>query len=237
MPAFNINQRFASKKSCTTPVYEIPKNTREWLGIDTIRKNGIFKIEPMNGLAMYDRCYIFEDVNYINKDIDKKKSALLELIKLFKCMDSQFKITVASEQHDMKSFFNEVFAPVNGEEYPLLEKGIGTWINQKIEEGTRDIKKLLLLTVTHRAKSFEEAETFFGTLDTTLTTIFYGLNSQIYRMSAAERLKVIQRMTCAGAGSIPVSKEKHLKRFNGRIRYGQRTGIRYVRRERIYDRT
>lgn len=207
MPAFNINQRFASKKSCTTPVYEIPKNTREWLGIDTIRKNGIFKIEPMNGLAMYDRCYIFEDVNYINKDIDKKKSALLELIKLFKCMDSQFKITVASEQHDMKSFFNEVFAPVNGEEYPLLEKGIGTWINQKIEEGTRDIKKLLLLTVTHRAKSFEEAETFFGTLDTTLTTIFYGLNSQIYRMSAAERLKVIQRMTCAGAGSIPVSKE------------------------------
>lgn len=104
MPAFNINQRFASKKSCTTPVYEIPKNTREWLGIDTIRKNGIFKIEPMNGLAMYDRCYIFEDVNYINKDIDKKKSALLELIKLFKCMDSQFKITVASEQHDMKSF-------------------------------------------------------------------------------------------------------------------------------------
>lgn len=38
MPAFNINQRFASKKSCTTPVYEIPKNTREWLGIDTIRK-------------------------------------------------------------------------------------------------------------------------------------------------------------------------------------------------------
>ena len=59
MPAFNINQRFASKKSCTTPVYEIPKNTREWLGIDTIRKNGIFKIEPMNGMAMYDRCYIF----------------------------------------------------------------------------------------------------------------------------------------------------------------------------------
>ena len=52
MPAFNINQRFASKKSCTTPVYEIPKNTREWLGIDTIRKNGIFKIEPMNGLAI-----------------------------------------------------------------------------------------------------------------------------------------------------------------------------------------
>ena len=157
----------------TVPYHNlIPKNTREWLGIDTIRKNGIFKIEPMNGLAMYDRCYIFEDVNYINKDIDKKKSALLELIKLFKCMDSQFKITVASEQHDMKSFFNEVFAPVNGEEYPLLEKGIGTWINQKIEEGTRDIKKLLLLTVTHRAKSFEEAETFFGTLDTTLTTIF-----------------------------------------------------------------
>ena len=207
MPSFNINQLFARKKSCTEPVYKIPSNTREWLGIDTVQKNGIFKIEPMKGVAMYDRCYIFEDVNYINKDIDKKKSTLLELIKLFKCMDSQFKITIASEQHDMKSFFREVFSPMNGEEYPLLEDGIGTWINQKIEEGTRDIRKLLLLTVTHRAKSFVEAETFFGTLDTTLTSIFYGLKSQIYRMSAVERLKVIQRMARAGESGIPVSNQ------------------------------
>lgn len=75
MPSFNINQLFARKKSCTEPVYKIPSNTREWLGIDTVQKNGIFKIEPMKGVAMYDRCYIFEDVNYINKDIQRMARA------------------------------------------------------------------------------------------------------------------------------------------------------------------
>ena len=46
---------------------------------------------------------------------------------------------------------NEIFNPINGQEYPVIEKGIGKWINQKIDEGTRDIRKTMILTVTCRA--------------------------------------------------------------------------------------
>lgn len=210
MPGFNVNANFAKGKACTVPVVDVPKNLKESLCIDKAHVNGIFKIEPMHGTAMYDQCYIFEDVNYINKDEDKKDSTLLELMKLFKGMSGQFKITIASEQHDMDSFMQEVFVPKHGEEYPLLEKGVGKWIAQKIGEGTRDIKRTLLLTVTCRAKSFEEADAYFGTLDTSLSGIFYALKSRLYRMSAVERMLVLQRMLRAGESGIPVS-EKEVK--------------------------
>lgn len=205
MPGFNVNANFAKSRACTVPVVELPKNVKESLCIDQAHVNGIFKIEPMRGTAMYDQCYIFEDVNYINKDEDKKTSTLLELMKLFKSMSGQFKITVASEQHDMESFMQEVFKPKHSDEYPLLEQGIGKWISQKIEEGTRDIKRTLFLTVTCRAKSFEEADAYFGTLDTSLSGIFYALRSRLYRMSAVERMLVLQRILRAGESGIPVS--------------------------------
>lgn len=203
MPSLNINSLFAAKKKNTVPVAAVPKNVKQSLCIDRIYAGGIFQLEPQRGTAMYDCAYMFEDINYINLDNDKKKNTLLELMVLFRAMDEQFKITVASEQQDMNAFMEEVFQPLHGEEYPLLEKGIGQWINQKIGEGTRDIRRVLLLTVTCRAASIEEAEAYFATLDTALQNIFRNLRSRLYRMGGTERLALLQRMLRAGGQGIP----------------------------------
>lgn len=202
MARINAAYLFAEKKKNTNPFVKIPRNIKESLNIDKVHSNGIFKIEPGNGLVMYDRCYIFEDVNYRNLDKDEKTSTLLELVTLFRSMDYQFKITIANEQQDMKKFVEDVFNPVHGEEYPLIQEGIGCWLNQKIEEGTRDIRRVLYLTVTCKAKSFEEAKVYFGTLDTTLQTIFESLKSRLYVMSGEERLLVLQKILRLGSGGI-----------------------------------
>lgn len=198
MPKLNVNSRFSEKKAMTVPVVPIPKKVKDALNIDEVRKNGIFKIEPMDGLALYDQCYIFEDINYKNQDEGKKTSTLLEVMKWFKSMSTQFKITIANEQQDMDQFMEELFKPLHGEEYPELEQGLGDWINQKLEEGSKDIRRILYLTVTCRAKSFEEAAVFFNTLDTTLQFLFATLKSRLYRMSGVERLILLQRMLRAG---------------------------------------
>lgn len=202
MPKLNTNSRFSEKKAMTAPVAKIPKKVKDALGISEARKNGIFKIEP-NGTAVYDQCYIFEDINYKNQDEKKKTSTLLEVMKWFKSMSTQFKITIANEQQDMEQFMEEIFRPLHGEEYPDLEQGLGEWINQKLEEGSKDIRRLLYLTVTCRAKSFEEAAVFFTTLDTTLQFLFSSLKSRLYHLSAIERLLVLQRMLRAGEQGIP----------------------------------
>lgn len=198
MPKLNTNFRFLEKRAVTVPVVRIPKKVKDMLDISKVHENGIFKIEPMDGMAVYDQCYIFEDINYKNQDEEKKTTTLLEVMKWLKSMNTQFKITIANEQRDMGKFINEIFHPLHGKEYPDLEQGLGDWINQKIGEGTRDIKRILYLTVTCRAKSVEEADVFFATLDTSLQSIFSALRSRLYRMSGLERLVLLQRILRLG---------------------------------------
>lgn len=179
MPRLDTNFRFAEKKATTVPVVKLPRNVKSALCINAVHANGIFKIEPMSGMATYDQCYIFEDINYKNQDEEKKDSTLLQIMKWLKSMNTQFKITVANEQRDMEKFMEEIFHPLHKEEYADMEQGIGQWINQKIGEGTRDIRRILYLTVTCRAKSFEEAAVFFATLDTSLQSIFFRVKKRI----------------------------------------------------------
>lgn len=204
MASFNTSYRFADKKKTTVPFVKVPNKVKDALNIDKVQKNGIFKLEPMDGLCLYDQCYIFEDINYRNQDDKRKTSTLLEVMKLLKSIDYQIKFTIANEQQDMSKFIKEIFKPIHGEEYPVIETGINQWINQKIDEGTRDIRRLMYLTVTCKAQSFEDAEAYFATLDTALQGIFTALRSRLYRLNGEERLAVLQRILRVGEiGIVP----------------------------------
>lgn len=198
MAKFDANSAFERGRALTQPVVKLPRTVKQSLCIDKAYSNGNFKIEPMKGEAMYDQCYLFEDINYVNKDDHRKRTTLNEIMELLKSLDGGFKITIANEQRELDAFIDEIFNPVNGADYPVIEKGMGKWINQKIHEGTRDIKKTMLLTVTCRAHSLEEAESYFTTIDTTLQNTFRLLKSRIYKLSATERMSLLSRMLCAG---------------------------------------
>ena len=204
MAKLNSSYKFAEKKSNTVPVVAVPKKVKDALCVDKAYANGVFKIEPMDGVCVYDQCYVFEDINYINLDKDKKVTTLEELVKIFKALSFQAKFTVANDTQDVKTFVKDIFKPIHGEEYPVIETGIGQWINQKIDEGTRDIKRVMYLTVTCRAQSEEEAVAYFATLDTSLQGIFTALRSKLYRLSAEERFAVLQKILRVGeVGIIP----------------------------------
>ncbi|MGN1155733.1 MAG: VirB4-like conjugal transfer ATPase, CD1110 family [Agathobacter sp.] len=203
MSRFNASIEFMRKRKLTRPVVDIPRNVKEFLNIDMLDPKGVFKIEPGYGVCMYDQCYMFEDINYVNKDTGQKTSTLLEINRLFRSVDNQIKWTIASEQRDMDVFMKDVFNPIHGDEYPDIKDGVGTWINQKIYEGPRNIERIMYLTVTCYTYSFEEAIQYFSTVDTVLQSIFEALDSRLYKMSAVERLAVLQRMLRLGAPGIP----------------------------------
>lgn len=129
MAKIDANSAFAKGKALTQPVVKLPRSVKQSLCIDKAYSSGNFKIEPMNGEAMYDQCYLFEDINYVNKDIHKKDTTLREIMNLLKSLDGAFKITIANEQREMNEFMDEIFNPINAAEYPILEDGMGKWIN------------------------------------------------------------------------------------------------------------
>ena len=131
----------------------VPRNVKDTLNICRAWEDGVFQVGDA-GMAMYDRGYIFEDVNYISQDEGKKETMLLQLMKWMKALGSQWKVTIANEQVDMEEFMAEAFSPAHGEEYPQMGEGIGEWINEKVQDGTKDIGRVMYLTVTCRASRF-----------------------------------------------------------------------------------
>ena len=97
MAKLDANSEFEKGRALSVPVVKVPRSVKEWLCIDRAYENGNFKIEPTTGEAMYDQSYVFEDINYVNKDTSKKDSTLLEIMTLLKSLDGPFKITRANE--------------------------------------------------------------------------------------------------------------------------------------------
>ena len=197
-------QRFSENKALTTPFVSLPKKVKDALNITSASANGIFKIEPQGGMAMYDCCYLFEDINYVTQDDDRKESLLLQVMGWLKAMNTQFKVTIANAQVDLESYMAEVFNPAEGQEGTGLCQGIRQWIREKMDAGIRDVDRVLYLTCTCQARSFEEAAQHFATLDTVLSRIFSMFKSRIYRLSGKDRLDILRQILNPG-NPLPMS--------------------------------
>ncbi len=191
MPMFGSSAAFRAAKKKTKAYKQYPKNVREMLNISNIYPNGIFCLEPGNGMALYDVCYIFEDINYINQDKPVKASILTQLMEWMKSMTINYKITVANEYRNMQEFLQEISGNMDKEEYPELADGVERWMREKLSDGNPDVRKVMYLTVTCRAKDYQEASSYFQMLDVQIKRFFLSWKSQIYQLDMMQRLKVL----------------------------------------------
>ena len=76
MAIFNGNRVFSQKKELSDPIVLVPKSVKESLNVDTIYQSGMFKLEAKKSQALYDRCYVFEDINYVNQNRAEQKKIL-----------------------------------------------------------------------------------------------------------------------------------------------------------------
>lgn len=193
----NPGKRFAEKAQMTAQPKKkggIFTNSRDALSIAKVYENGMFKIEQDANPCLYDRAYIFSDINYINCDGEQKNRVLDSLIRFLNFMNVDFKITVANEYRNMKSYIDRIFSDQNRERYPDIAEGMKDWIKQKVSEADlHDLERVLYLTITTRSFSYEEARSFFLGMDVELEHLFQGLHSQIFPLKAEQRLKSIQK--------------------------------------------
>ena len=192
----NPSKQFADNIRLTKMPFKkaFPGNTREAFSIAKVHENGIFEVEDTASVKMYDRCYIFSDINYTNQDADGKNSILLNLIKWLNFMSTDFKITVANEYKDMKEYVEHVFSDLNKDNYPEVAEGMRKWIDEKMKDADlHDLDKILYLTITVRTYSLEEARSYFMGMDVELTHLFQTFKSVILPLHATERLNTIRK--------------------------------------------
>ena len=191
MALFGSSAAFRAVKKKTKAYKQYPKNVREMLNISNIYPNGIFRLEPGNGMGLYDVCYIFEDINYINQDKPAKTGILIQLMEWMKSMTINYKITVANEYRNMEEFLQEISSNMDRKEYPELADGIQQWMEEKLSDGNPDVRKVMYLTVTCRAKDYQEAASYFQMLDVQIKRFFLSWKSRIYQLDMMHRLKTL----------------------------------------------
>lgn len=180
---------FKESRKITDPVAEYPKTVRQSLNIQQAYENGIFQIGKQKDGQLYDRCYLFEDINYKDKDAEDKKGILLSIMQWLKSMHVQFKIELVSEYQNMNEFLEELCGGIDQTTYPEHAKGLKSWIKEKAQEGNPEIRQLRYLIVTCTAKSYEDAKIQFNILDTELHQYFLKWNSRLHVLDAEQRFR------------------------------------------------
>ena len=180
---------FRESRKITDPVAAYPKTVRQSLNIQQAYENGIFQIGKQKDCYLYDRCYLFEDINYKDKDDEDKKWILLSIMQWLKSMHVQFKIELVSEYQNMNEFLEELCGGIDQTTYPEHAKGLKSWIKEKAQEGNPEIRQLRYLIVTCTAKSYEDAKIQFNILDTELHQYFLKWNSRLHVLDVEQRLR------------------------------------------------
>ena len=180
---------FKESRKITDPVAAYPKTVRQSLNIQQAYENGIFQIGKQKDCYLYDRCYLFEDINYKDKDDEDKKGILLSIMQWLKSMHVQFKIELVSEYQNMNEFLEELCGGIDQTTYPEHAKGLKSWIKEKAQEGNPEIRQLRYLIVTCTAKSYEDAKIQFNILDAELHQYFLKWNSRLHVLDAEQRLR------------------------------------------------
>ena len=178
----NANERFNACRKKSSPCVRLPKTVKQFLSIDTMYKDGMAKVESQKKDCLYDRCYVFSDINYANKDEAEKERFLNQFMDWLKTMNVDFKITIANEHQRMDEYLSRMRVSPNGERYPEAEAGIQGWIGEKLPETNPNVTSCRYLTVSCRADSPAEAAIFFNALDTTVTGMFRLWQGRIHRM-------------------------------------------------------
>lgn len=220
MAIVNANQRFSEARKKSLPITKTPRKVSDALNIDRMYKKGIGKLEPGKAGCLYDRCYLFEEINYINKDDSGKTTFLNQLMGWLKSMNMDFKITVANEYQDMEEFLSRVQIHTEEEAYFGVAENLNNWIVEKLEDGNPNVTKLLYLTVSCRAETLSEANIILNALDTTICDWFRLFGSRIIRLGGEERLKCLHSLIRVGK-----KEEEGYVDFSGQGRHSWKNDI------------
>ncbi len=102
MAVLHAIRDFRRNARLTQPLFRMPKHVREAFQIYRIYEDGIFQLEDRKGKEkdLYDRAYLFSDINYINKNDAEKRGVLTALMQFLNAMSSDFKITAMNVYRD-----------------------------------------------------------------------------------------------------------------------------------------
>lgn len=178
---------FSKLKKQNKEEFRIPKTTQDVIPIDTVYKDGIFKIGNR-----YTKSYRFLDINYAIASKEEKTGLFLDYGDLLNSFDSSVmvKITVNNHKIDLYKFKEDILIPFKEDGLDEYRKEYNEMLLDKLKESD-DIVQEKYLTLTVFKNNVEEARSYFSRIGTELSSHFAKLGSGCIELNLEERLKIL----------------------------------------------
>lgn len=178
---------FSKLKKQNKEEFRIPKTTQDMIPVDTVYKDGIFKIGNR-----YTKSYRFLDINYAIASKEEKTGLFLDYGDFLNSFDSSVmvKITVNNHKIDLYKFKEDILIPFKEDGLDEYRKEYNEMLLDKLKESD-DIVQEKYLTLTVFKNNVEEARSYFSRIGTELSSHFAKLGSGCIELNLEERLKIL----------------------------------------------
>lgn len=178
---------FSKLKKQNKEEFRIPKTTQDVIPIDTVYKDGIFKIGNR-----YTKSYRFLDINYAIASKEEKIGLFLDYGDLLNSFDSSVmvKITVNNHKIDLHKFKEDILIPFKEDGLDEYRKEYNEMLLDKLKESDGIVQEKYL-TLTVFKNNVEEARSYFSRIGTELSSHFAKLGSKCIELNLEERLKIL----------------------------------------------
>lgn len=188
-------EAFSLCKKLQEPVYKVPKSIQESIPCSRISEQGTFEIEAKEGAHMYDRAYLFADINYKDKDESEQEEVFRSFCEFLNSMQANFKFQIANFHADICNLQEELFLKPDPENTnPKINRlidGFNENLRKNMQEGRNEIEQMRFFIITCEKENFENANAYFNGLENDMLTYFKKMESGAIRLNATERLRYL----------------------------------------------
>ena len=166
----------------------MPKSVQQAIPIQTIWKDGIFKV----GRNKFSRTFKFQDINYEVASRDDKKTMFLGYSEILNSFDSgaTTKITINNRKLNREDFEKAILIPLQNDELDVYRKEYNAMLLERAT-GANSMVQEKYVTVSAYKKNIEEARTYFTRIGAELTGHFARLGSKCAEMDATDKLRAL----------------------------------------------
>lgn len=184
-------KRDRANKKLTERIYKVPCCVQDTIPISRISENGIFELENKKGVRLFDKVYLFEDINFSTQDESDKDQTMEKFKKLLNSMNVSFKISISNHYANNKRLRESILHRAVSDDKEPIAREYHRLIRDRMEEGRNGLEQSKYFIISCRKPDYESAKNYFSTIEFSILQFFHSFGSGLIPLNATERLRAL----------------------------------------------
>lgn len=187
--------KFKQYKRLTEKIYKVPNSITDTIPVNRISEKGIFELEAGSSIVkLYDKAYVFEDINYHTRDEDEKKVLLDRFRQFLNSMNVSFKIIVSNEPESVEELNTSIFEKARSEKEEPLAREFNKYYLRKVGDNKKGINQVRYFIISCLKADYDSANAYFNTIEGQLERSFKSMGSGLLPLNGTQRLRLLHNI-------------------------------------------